>query len=422
MHRNILFFTAFLSLSNFLFAEEWPAWRGPRGDGISSEKNLPLKWNKTDNIRWKTSIPGKGHSSPIVINDRIFLSTCLEDKHERRLLSIDRNSGKVLWDKPLLVSDLEKKHGENSFSSATPASDGKHLWISFMDFPAVRLFCYDLEGNKVWEQSPGKLLSRHGFCSSPVLHKDLVILNCDQDAEGYIVAYEKNSGKEKWRVDRPNKTRSYCTPVLINTEKFPGITQLVLSGSKCVTGYDADTGKLLWIIDGPTEQYVASLVFIDQILFLSTGFPEFHLMGINPDGRCNVTKSHVVWHIPHKENGPKGASYVPSPIAHEGHFYVVSDAGYLGCIESKTGKRLWMEKLGKKHHASIVYGDGKFYIADDDGNTWVVKASPKFEILSKNELGEMCYASPAISKGEIFIRTWNSLYCISDKTSSAKAK
>lgn len=208
MHRNILFFTAFLSLSNFLFAEEWPAWRGPRGDGISSEKNLPLKWNKTDNIRWKTSIPGKGHSSPIVINDRIFLSTCLEDKHERRLLSIDRNSGKVLWDKPLLVSDLEKKHGENSFSSATPASDGKHLWISFMDFPAVRLFCYDLEGNKVWEQSPGKLLSRHGFCSSPVLHKDLVILNCDQDAEGYIVAYEKNSGKEKWRVDRPNKTRS----------------------------------------------------------------------------------------------------------------------------------------------------------------------------------------------------------------------
>jgi outer membrane protein assembly factor BamB len=210
--------------------------------------------------------------------------------------------------------------------------------------------------------------------------------------------------------------------VLIQTEKFPGVTQLVLSGSKCVTGYDADNGKLLWIIDGPTEQYVASLVFLDQILFLSTGFPEYHLMGINPDGRGNVTKSHVVWHIPHKENGPKGASYVPSPIAHDGHFYVVSDTGYLGCIESKTGKRLWMEKLGKKHHASIVYGDGKFYIADDDGNTWVVKASPKFEILSKNELGEMCYASPAISKGEIFIRTWNSLYCISDKNSSASAK
>lgn len=148
MYRNILLLTAFLSLSSILTAEEWPAWRGPRGDGISSEKNLPLKWNKTENIRWKTSIPGKGHSSPIVINDRIFLSTCLEDKHERRLLSIDRNSGKVLWDKQLLVSDLEKKHGENSFSSATPASDGKHLWISFMDFLLFDYFVTTSKGTK----------------------------------------------------------------------------------------------------------------------------------------------------------------------------------------------------------------------------------------------------------------------------------
>ena len=406
----------------FLNAGDWPGWRGPGGDGVSQEKNIPTIWSKDKNIRWRLPVEGKGHSSPVIIGEKVFLTTCVEGKNERRLICVDKVKGAVIWDKLVLTSELEKKHSENSFASATPAVDEKHIWVSFLDFPNARLFCFDHKGNKVWEQIPGKLLSRHGFCSSPVIHKDLVILNGDQDADGYLVAYEKTTGKEKWRVSRPNKTRSYCTPVLVKTEKNPNQTQLVLSGSKCVTGYDADTGELLWIIDGPTEQYVASLVFLEQILFLTTGFPEYHLMGIKPDGRGNVTKSHVAWHIPHKENGPKGASYVPSPIAHDGHFYVVSDVGYLGCIEAKTGKRLWMEKLGRKHHASPVYSDGNFYFTDDDGITYVVKASPKFELVAKNTMGESCYASPAISGGEMFLRTWNALYCISEKSGTTASK
>ncbi|MSR31078.1 MAG: serine/threonine protein kinase [Gemmataceae bacterium] len=409
-----------LSLAALAQAEDWPAWRGPTGEGISKETNLPSRWSRDENIRFRTAIPGRGHSSPIIHGDRILLTTCSEGKNERRLLCLDRVSGKILWDKLVLSSPLEKKHSENSFSSATPATDGKSIWLTFMDFPEVRLYSFDMEGKKQWEKNPGKLLSRHGFCSSPVLHKNLVILNCDQDADGFLVAVDKATGKEIWRVDRPNKTRSYCTPVLIRDPKDPSITQLVLSGSKCVTGYDASNGKLLWIIDGPTEQYVASLVFEKNLLFLTTGFPEYHLMGIDPRGRGNVTKTHVAWHIPHKENGPKGASYVPSPLAHDGHFFVVSDVGYLGCVESLTGKRLWLEKLGRKHHASPVYGDGKFYIPDDEGVTWVIRAGNKFEVLAKNPLGEMCYASPAISQGEIFMRTWDALYCISEKGKSAK--
>ena len=397
-------------------AEEWPGWRGPRGDGISGEKGLPLTWSRTENIRWSTPIPGKGHSSPVVWGDRVFVTTCLEGKGERVLLCLDRRDGKVLWQQVVLTAKPERKHGLNSYASATPATDGKHVWVAFLAYPDMQVACYDFDGKRVWTRSPGKLLSVHGFCSSPVLYKDLVILNGDQDAEAYLVALDRRTGEERWRIDRPNRTRSYCTPILIHSRDRPDVTQLVLSGSKCVTGYDADTGKLLWIIDGPTEQYVASLVFLDDVLFLTTGFPEYHLMGISPEGKGNITGSkYVRWHIPHKVNNAEyhsGASYVPSPIAAGGHFYVVSDTGYLSCLEPQTGVRLWKVKLARHVSASPVLADGHLYLADDDGITHVLKADGKPDVLHKNKLDEECYASPAVSHGAIFIRGLHNLYCI----------
>jgi outer membrane protein assembly factor BamB len=404
-------------------AEEWPGWRGPRGDGTSAEKGLPRTWNKTDNIRWKTPIPGKGHSSPIVWGERVFVTTCLEEKGERVLFCLDRHNGKLLWQQVVLTAPLEKKHPLNSYASSTPVSDGKHVWVAFLAYPNMVVACYDFAGKRLWQRSPGTLLSVHGFCSSPILHKGLVILNGDQDAKAYIVALDKETGAERWRIDRPNRTRSYCTPILIHTPKHPEQTQLVLSGSKCVTGYDADTGKPLWIIDGPTEQYVASLVYHQGVLCLTTGFPEFHLMGINPEGRGNITHSeHVRWHIPHSENGPRGASYVPSPIAANGHFYVISDVGYLGCLEAKTGKRLWMHKLGRHHSASPVLIEGHLYLTDDAGVTYVLKADGDFKVLHKNPLGEECYASPAVSHGHLFLRTLHHLVCIGEEGERAAGR
>jgi outer membrane protein assembly factor BamB len=195
---------------------------------------------------------------------------------------------------------------------------------------------------------------------------------------------------------------------------------MVPSGSKCVTGYDADTGKLLWIHQGPTEQYVASLVYYNGVLFLTTGFPEHHLMGLDPDGAGDITGTRsVLWHIPHQANGPRGASYVPSPLAYGGHFYVLSDPGYLGCIEARTGKRLWLERLGPHHSASGVLAEGLMYWIDDRGTTWVVRASPKFEVVHKNALDEECYASPAIAHGQIFIRALHHLYCIGSRSDRA---
>ncbi|MBY0229801.1 MAG: PQQ-binding-like beta-propeller repeat protein [Gemmataceae bacterium] len=401
-----------LASCSSVVAEDWPGWRGPRGDGTSVAEKVPLDFAKDKRVKWSAEVAGSGYSSPIVVGKRVFLTTCLEKERKRVLLCLDRETGKELWRDAVLEAKLEDKHHLNSYASSTPACDGERVYVTFLAEGDMQAACYTAEGKKLWMKSPGKLLSRHGFCTSPVLHEGLVILNGDQDAKAYIVALDKKTGEEKWRADRPNRTRSYCTPILVKDPVRKGVTQLVLSGSKCVTGYDAATGKLLWILDGPTEQYVASLVPHKGILFLTTGYPEYHLMGLRADGegRINDTK-HVAWHIGHKENGPRGASYVPSPLAHEGYFYVVSDAGYLGCIEAETGKRLWLKKLGRRHSASPVLVRGRMIIPDDDGKVWVVKASPKFEVERTTELGEGVFASPAVAGEELYIRTTGRLWC-----------
>ncbi|HSU67908.1 MAG TPA: PQQ-binding-like beta-propeller repeat protein [Tepidisphaeraceae bacterium] len=396
-----------LLLGSLARAENWPQWRGPRGDGTSTEENVPTKWSGTANVRWKTEIPGIGHSSPVIWGDRIFVTTCLEGNQERELLCLDRVSGKILWQKQVLKSPLEHKHRLNSYASGTPATDGKYVWVAFFEIPKIELVCYDFEGNEVWRKSPGEFHSVHGFCSSPVLYKDLLILNCDQDSESAcIVAYDRNTGAEKWRTLRPNKTRSYSTPII---RELAGKEQLVLSGSKCVASYDPNTGKQLWIVDGPTEQFVASLVVTDGIIFVTGGFPTLHLEGINPDGSGNVTNSHVMWH----EHGSV-ASYVPSPIAAGDWFFVVSDGGVASCWEAKTGKQLWKQRLGQHHSASPVSAGGNLYFPADNGDVYVFRASSSYEPVSLNSLGEEMRASPAISGGEIFLRGVHNLYCISN--------
>lgn len=401
--RRVLLLLSILISPAVVRAEDWPGWRGPRGDGTSTEKNLPLRWSDKENIHWKTPIPGIGHSSPVIWGDKVFLTSCLEDKQLRILLCLDRKSGKILWQRDVLKAPLEPKHKLNSYSSSTPATDGKYLYVSFLGNPRMQVYCYDLEGNQIWNQSPGEFHSKHGFCSPPVLYKDMVILNGDQDAEAWIVALDKATGTERWRADRPNRTRSYVPPLII---EHAGRKQLVLSGSLCVASYDPDTGKQLWIIDGPTEQFVASLVYLDGVLFLTSGYPEYHIVAIRPDGVGNVTKTHILW------RDTKGAGYVPSPVAWDKWFFLVNDGGRASCLEAKTGKRLWYETLGRHHSGSPVAADGYIYFPDDDGKTFVVKAGPKFELVQKNALGEECYSSPAIANGQIFLRTQHNLWCI----------
>lgn len=399
---------ALLLVAGAAAAEDWPGWRGPRSDGTVSDSGYPLAWTATENVKWKTPLPGTGHSSPVVSKGKVFVTGCVEAEKQRVLYCVDRTTGRIEWERVTVVSDLEKKHAENSWSSSTPAADGERVYVTFYDRPQIRVYCYDYAGNKLWEKNPGEFHSVHGFCSPPMLYKDLVIVNGDQDAPkgktAFIVALDRKTGNEVWRADRPNKLRSYCPPVVIDTA---GKKQLVLTGSKCVASYDPDTGAQNWLINGPTEQFVSSMVHHDGVLLMTAGFPDHWIMAIDPMGAGNVTKSHVLW------SKPKEGGYVPSPVAHAGKLFLVDDGGVASCWDVKTGKQHWKERLsGKKHHASAVAADGRVYLTADDGITYVLKASAEYELLAKNPLGEPVFASPAFSDGQIVLRSQKHLWCI----------
>jgi outer membrane protein assembly factor BamB len=389
-------------------AEDWPGWRGPRGDGTVRDGDYPVSWSATQNVKWKYAIGGSGHSSPVVSDGKVFVTSCVESTRERVLHCIDRATGNELWRRVVVVSELEKKHGENSWASATPAAADGRVYVSFLDKPRMRVFCYDSAGNVVWETSPGEFHSVHGFCSPPLLYRDLVIVNGDQDAPkgktAFLVALDRKTGEERWRADRPNRLRSYCPPVVIEAA---GKKQLVLTGSKCVAAYDPDTGRQLWLIDGPTEQFVSSMVLHDGVLLHTAGFPKHFVQAIDPGGTGNVTKTHVLW------SKPNEGGYVPSPVAHAGHLFLVDDKGVASCWDVKTGVQRWKERLGGTgHHASAVVAGGRVYFTADDGVTFVVKAEPGFEVVARNPLGEKVYASPAFSDGAVFLRGEKHLFRI----------
>ena len=383
----LLLFPFFLSP---LFAEEWPSWRGPRGDGTSAEKGIPTQWTTSDNVVWKAAVPGRGYSSPVVHGNRIFLTTCIEENDDRLLLCLDRRTGKELWRRTVLQAPLEKKHGLNSYASSTPATDGERVYVTFLSRPNMEVVCYDVDGKKLWQRSPGKLLSVHGFCTSPVLHKDLVILNGDQDATAYIVALDKKTGEEKWRADRPNKTRSYCTPILIPDPKRHGVTQLVLSGSQvrhrlrrghwqaAVDSRRADgavRGQPRAAPGHPVPDHRAS--------------PSITSWASGPTARATSQTASTWSGTSGTRTTARGAPPTcPRRWPTTGYFFVVSDPGFLGCIEAKTGKRLWMKKLGRRHSASPVLIEGRMVIPDDDGKVWVVNASPEFKVVECNDMGE----------------------------------
>ena len=401
-------------LAHTALAEDWPQWRGPRNDGRSTESAFPTAWSKTDNVVWRAELPGEGHASPVVFGGRLFTVAALPDTGERILFCLDRTTGKKLWQQTVVKAPAEHVHKENSHASSTPVCDGERVFCTFLDGKEVVVSAYGLDGKKLWQKRPGIFTSVHGFCSTPIPYKDKVIVNCDHDGDGYIVALARTDGRELWRIARPNKTRSYCTPII---RQAAGRMQMVLSGSKCIASYDPDTGKQLWIVDGPTDQFVASPVYSEKtgLFYITGGFPDHHIMAIRPDGTGNVTATHVVWH---HHNGA-GVSYVPSPIIEGDWFIVTDDRGVAHAFDAKTGDIVWNEKFGRSH-ASIVSAAGLLYFMNDAGVCRVVKPSEKFATIATNDLGEPAYASPALSNGQIFLRTGKAIYCIGQKTHASR--
>jgi len=396
-------------------AEDWPGWRGPRGDGSSLDAQPPLKWHGPtgENIAWKTPIPGVGHASPIVSGNRLFVASCLEEDDRRVLIALDRQTGQSVWQQTVLEAPLEKRHKLNSRASGTPVTDGKLVFVSFLepDFTSdnertpgdMVVAAYDFAGERKWLVRPGRFASTHGFCSSPVLFEDLVIVNGDHDGDSYIVALDQATGESRWTFARKHKTRSYVTPII---REIDGRTQLLLSGSKCVVSLDPRTGRQHWEIDGPTEQFVASLVYNGKYVFLTAGFPDRHILAIKPDGEGNVTDTHIAWRT------TRNCSYVPSPVVIGDYFVIAADDGISSCYVADTGERLWLERMAPHYSASLVTVGGLVYFLSDDGVTKIVRPGPTYDLVAENELGEACYASPAISDGQLFLRSDQHLYAI----------
>ena len=414
----------FFFVPGMLLATNWPGWRGPSGDGVSNGKGIPTKWSSTENIAWRIAIPGEGHSSPIVWGDKVFLTSSLTEKNKRILLCLDRLSGQTVWQRDVVQSPPETIHRLNSRASGTPATDGRQVYVTFMRAEGDRVIApnvgserlitpgkiivaaYDLDGNEKWKTNVGDFVSAHGFNTCPVLFEDLVILNGDHDGDAYLVALDRQSGRERWRTRRENKTRSYVTPII---REINGRTQMILSGSLCIASYDPRNGKRHWIVDGPTEQFVASMVYDGKYVFATGGYPERHTLAIRPGGKGNVTDTHIAWRT------TRGAAYVPSPIISGRYLLMVADSGIASCFEARSGKRHWMERLPGGHSPSPVSADGLVYFVSDQGVTTVIRPSETFAVIAKNELGEPVSTSPAISQGQIFLRTHQHLYCIGSK-------
>lgn len=434
--------TAVWSLTAFVTsaapkAANWAQWRGPEGNGVSTETGLPAEWTPDKNIKWKTPISGRGHSSPIVWGTRVFLTTDVEGevvpgaqavkhviegqefkhpdsvggdrKHTFKVLCLDRGTGKVLWEKTAYEGTVyDDRHRKGSYAAPTPTTDGTYVYAWF-GAEGDGLYCYDFKGNQVWKTAVGKIASvGMGPGSSPVLFENLLILQCDEDEgkKSFIVALDKKTGKEVWRNSRQVQS-SWSTPLIVRTAQR---AELVTSGFEWIISYDPKTGKELWKMKGLESNAIPSPLVGSGMVFLYAGFPAKRTLAVRLGASGDLTGSpNLVWRY------DKGTAYVPSSILYGDYLYLMSDRGILTCLEAKTGKVVYEGgriPVPATFTASPVAFDGKILLTSEDGDTFVIKAGPKHEVLATNSVGEPVFASPAISDGLIFIRGEQNLYCI----------
>jgi outer membrane protein assembly factor BamB len=388
-------------------AESWPGWRGPRGDGTCLEQDVPTNWDPA-NALWKVELPGQGHASPIVWGSRVCTATAVPADQKRMLLCLDRASGKILWQQTVVEGPLEPINKENSYASGTPATDGQRVYAAFRVGDEIVVAAHDLaSGKRLWLVRPGTHTGEWGFSNEPVLFRNKVVLDADSKGKSFLIAFNSADGETLWRVNRANQGISYSAPLI---RDIAGRTQLIQCGDRCVTSFDPETGRPFWTVDGPSQEFVSTPVYSERagLVFVSSSWPQRTLFAIRPDGHGNVTNTHVVW----RDNA--GAPYVPSMIVAGDFLLSVNHSGAAFCYDAATGKVLWQEKLGR-HHASPVLAGGLVYFVNDNGQVNVIKPGAAFERVAQYELGEPCYASPAISNGQVFLRGFKHLFCIGRK-------
>ncbi len=395
-------------------AAEWPQWRGPGLNGISDEKNLPVRWSRDENVAWKLALPSFSGATPIIWGDRIFLNVA--EKEDLALWCVDRAQGGVLWKKHLSGGNF--KIGKQNMSSPSPVTDGATVY-AMTGNGMVKAF--DFAGNELWardiQKDYGRFGLNWGYGSSPLLYEDALYIQVLHGMKthdpSYVLRIDKKTGKTVWRVERPTEAvhespDSYTTPVVL---RYGGKVEIVVSGGDCVTGHDPATGKEIWRGNGfnvqkdPNYRVIASPVVSDGVVYTPTRVRP--LQAFRAGGHGDITETHRLWAFQH---GPD----VPTPVTDGTYFYSVDDRGIAWCLDAKTGKEIWgPQRIHKAtYSASPVMADGKIYIIDEDGVTSVFKAGPKFELVAENNLDDYTLSSIAISGGQLFIRTAQHLYCI----------
>ena len=373
---------------------DWTWWRGPNRDGAAEvSQNVPVNWSETENVFWKVPLPGRGHSSPTVAGERIYLATADEPRQVQSVLALDRATGKEVWKTDISQGGFPKTHRKNSHATVTVACDGERLFITFHHHDRLTLTCLDLAGEKVWEKDLGRYVPKryeYGYAPSPLLYDSLVIVAADVEHGGFLVAYDRETGKQAWRTLRPEKY-SFSSPVVANVA---GRDQLLLSGCELVASYDPKTGKELWSTPGTTMATCGTMVWTGELVIASGGYPKAETICVKADG-----SGEVVW-----KNNQK--CYEQSLIERDGHVYCVTDSGFGICWRAADGEMMWRQRLKGPVSSSPVRVGDTIYQSIEDGTTFVFKANPeKFELIAENKLGEEGFATPTICGNRIYIRT-----------------
>ena len=394
-----------------LSAEDWPQFRGPGGQGHSAEKNLPSSWSATENVAWKRTVPGKGWSSPSLSRGRIYLTSAVPRDSgaagdvSLQAMCFDAKTGASVWETEVFTQgpDAPKIHSKNSHASPTPIVDGERIYVHFGH---QGIACLDLSGKVLWKNNAVAYAPVHGNGGSPVLVDGLLIYSCDGASDPFVVAIEAESGEAKWKFERgigTGKRFAFCTPLVIEVQ---GKKQVVIPGAGVVDALDPQTGEAIWRVQHGGYSVIPRPVFGHGLVFFSSGYDSPEVMAIRPDGRGDVTDTHVVW------TTKQGAPHTPSLLLVGDELYMLADRSLVTCLDAKTGKEHWHQRVAGNYSASPIYADGKIYLQGEDGMGVVIKPGKTFEKLGETGFPERSLASYAIGDGAIFVRTENNLYRI----------
>lgn len=440
--KRTLLFIILLCLPAAAHAQNWPQFRGPAASGVAEGKQAPLNWDavKATNVAWKTAIPGLSHASPVVWGDKVFVITAIsadakptfvakdrgiglardDVKHTWKMYALDKRNGKILWEHTAHEGvPRARRHVKATQANSTPATDGRYV-VALMG--SEGLYAYDVKGKLLWQQDLGVLnpglwddpTSSWGHAASPVIYRDLVIVQADGHKQSFIAAYDLKTGKQAWRVERGEIT-SWSTPTIYEGKMR---TELIANGGRFIRGYDPATGKELWrFSDADTQVKMQAPLVAHGLIFITGGYPPGRPMyAFRPGATGDIslkqgeeTNAFLAWKT------AKGSPYTPTPVVYGDHLYTLADNGVFSAYDAKTGALLYQERLPSSFSASPVAADGKVYAPSEDGDVFVIKAGPKFELLATNPMGEALMGTPAISDGMLILRSQNYIYAIKER-------